>query len=362
MRQANLLFLRHLHGRVHEWRVRKQNQLILWNSLVFPLGKKVYVIGTPEHTNVGDSAIVLAEVNFLEKCGFSRERIKEITVNEYINESKLIKYCIDKRYLICWHGGGNLGDEWINEEHFRRNAMVDFSKNSMIIFPQTIFYTDTEKGRMEKKESVKYYNGKGNLTIVAREKKSLEIMRELYPDTTSLLTPDIVLSTAKEEFDVKKTQRTEVLLCLRSDGEKLLSNSECYELENILSKTVGCFRRMDMYSDIPITKKNRQESVHNKMQEFTGAKLVVTDRLHGMVFAAITGTPCIVFSNYNQKVAGTYEWIKDLSYIRYVDTVGEAKNAIEKLIDIKEGNFDNSKWIANFRELEEVIKKYTKEI
>ena len=61
------------------------------------------------------------------------------------------------------------------------------------------------------------------------------------------------------------------------------------------------------------------------MQEFCDAKLVITDRLHGMIFAAISETPCIVFSNYNHKVGGTYEWIKQLPYIRYVENMGEAK-------------------------------------
>lgn len=358
MEKDNFLFLRRLHGKMHMWRIRKQNQMALYKNIVFPLGKKVYVIGTPEHTNIGDSAIVLAELNFLVKSGFPKERIKEISFNEYQKEGKWIKNCISEKQLICWHGGGNLGDEWINEEYFRRNALIDFEKNPMIIFPQTIFYTDTEKGRREKQLSIRYYDGNKQLTIVAREKKSFEIVRELYPNTKSLLTPDIVLSTTKATFDVKKKQRTEVLLCLRNDAEKSLSNDECNAIEDILSKHVGSFRRIDMYSDIPITKENRKECVRKKMQEFAGAKLVITDRLHGMVFAAITGTPCIVFSNYNQKVAGTYEWIKDLSYIRYVDSVVEAENAIKDLVAIKEGDFDNSKWISSFGELEETINSF----
>ena len=36
------------------------------------------------------------------------------------------------------------------------------------------------------------------------------------------------------------------------------------------------------------------------MSEIGKRKVVVTDRLHGMIFCAITGTPCVVFSNYNQ--------------------------------------------------------------
>lgn len=59
----------------------------------------------------------------------------------------------------------------------------------------------------------------------------------------------------------------------------------------------------------------------NKFKDFQKSKLVITDRLHGMVFCAISGTPCIAFSNYNHKVKGTYDWIKDLDYIKYVDNI-----------------------------------------
>ena len=43
-----------------------------------------------------------------------------------------------------------------------------------------------------------------------------------------------------------------------------------------------------------------------------------TDRLHGMIFAFITGTPAIVFSNNNHKIEGAYEWIKDCGYIYFI--------------------------------------------
>ena len=359
MEKDNLLFLRRLHGRIHEWRIKKQESIILIKCLVWPFGKKVYLIGTPEHTNIGDSAIVLAEKAFLEKSGFKKNQIKEITLNEYSKYSDIIKKCVRKNQLICWLGGGNMGDQWLGEEYFRRNAMADFKENPMIIFPQTIYYTNTEGGKKEKELSVKYYDGNDRLTIVAREKISFDIMRELYPNVKILLTPDIVLSSTKELYGIKKEKRTDILLCMRNDSEKSLSIRECKIIEDILRKKVGDFKRTDMMSDIPVTKENREVCVQRKMREFAHAKLVVTDRLHGMVFAAITETPCIVFSNYNQKVSGTYEWIKGLNYIHYVNSVEELEKEIENLLEIKEGVFGNSTWSSAFNKLEETIKQYT---
>ena len=48
----------------------------------------------------------------------------------------------------------------------------------------------------------------------------------------------------------------------------------------------------------------------------SGKKLVVTDRLHCMIFCAVTGTPCIAFDNSNKKISGVYKmWLGDLNYI-----------------------------------------------
>ena len=66
---------------------------------------------------------------------------------------------------------------------------------------------------------------------------------------------------------------------------------------------------------------HRKEEVEKKLEEFKMAKLVVTDRLHGMIFAAITGTNCIVLNSRSRKLKGCYEWIRSLGYIRCADDV-----------------------------------------
>src|SRR5699024_1734022 len=59
----------------------------------------------------------------------------------------------------------------------------------------------------------------------------------------------------------------------------------------------------------------RKKYLERKFKEFSTSKLVVTDRLHGMIFSLITGTPCIAFDNISKKVSGVYEWFKDTGYI-----------------------------------------------
>ena len=140
------------------------------------------------------------------------------------------------------------------------------------------------------------------------------------------------------------------------DEEKYVGDGVWFELKAWLEQRgLSCFET-DLFSDERITKVNRKECVRKKMQEFSDAELVITDRLHGMIFSALTGTPCVVFSNYNHKVKGTYEWIKYLPYIRYVESVREAKGFIPELLSMKNCTYDNAPLMPYFDRLATIVR------
>lgn len=359
MREEDILYpLRRIHGFLHETRKQYQKKIKFALYLLFPVGKKVLLPGTPEHQNMGDSAIVIAQRNFLKKCGISNNRIKEVSFSEYRKYCKLLKRLVDKNVLITQLGGGNMGNQWLEEEKLHRDILIDFSDNTQIIFPQTIFYTATDCGEQEKRESVKYYNGCKKVTLFARENSSYKSMQELYPNASVSLAPDIVLSSTQEEFGVKKQKRDKILLCLRNDVEKSLTVKEHILVESYLKSHKYSFKVTDMYSECTVTKENRNDCVKRKMEEFASARLVITDRLHGMVFAAITGTPCIVFGNYNHKVKGTYEWIEYLQYIQFVDSVEEMERIFPELISMGNCKFNPTPLVPHFEKLAELVKSY----
>lgn len=347
--------LRKFHGEIHELILKQQRIKKLKKYIKHPKGVTAYILGSPDYENLGDSAILLAQILFLHAAGWDKEHIKELTFREYREYRKTVKKTIDDGQPIFGMGGGNMGNQWPVEEKFRYDMMDDFLNNPITIFPQTIYFLPGSKKEML--ASVPYYNERKNLTLVARERKSFEIMQTLYPQAKILLTPDIVLSTTMDNYGVERQERKGALLCVRSDVEKSVSDDVWIRLGQELDKQQLIHRKTDMYSDCLVTKENRMECVRKKMQEFCGAELVITDRLHGMVFSAITGTPCIVFSNYNQKVKGTYDWIHYLPYIRYVETMEEAIAAIPELIVMKECEFDNTPLLKYYEKLAEVVKE-----
>ena len=61
---------------------------------------------------------------------------------------------------------------------------------------------------------------------------------------------------------------------------------------------------------------------------------VLTDRLHGMIFGIITGTPCVVIDNKNHKISEVYNsWLKDYSNIKLVERV-DHKAIIDSLLEM----------------------------
>lgn len=327
------------------------NKLKSWIYIKFPLGEKYYILGTPTHPNVGDSAIALAETLFIRRTIGWRFPIKELTNSEVLQYSHYIN---PNHNHLFWHGGGNMGD-YYNEENYRRQFINKVS-SKLVIFPQTFFYSDTETGNKELVASIDIYNS-NSITIVAREKYSFERMKEMYPKARVILTPDIVLSSTCNDYGVSIVERSGVLFVTRTDLEKSIDDNTWEELKSKISQQGICYSVTDMYSKTPVTKENRAVIVREKMQEFCKAQLVITDRLHGMVFAALTDTPCVAFGNFNSKVKGTYEWINYLPYIRYVETLKEALEIIPKLLNMQNNQFCADPLILSFDELTNIIKE-----
>lgn len=311
----------------------------IWLKKKIKKKKTFFLVGTPLHENIGDAAIAFAEQIFLKYCLPDNVNIIEINQNQMIEYLDVLKLIIKPDSTILFHGGGNMGDEWIKEEIDRRKVMNSFSKNRMIILPQTIYYKNKEKFD----ESVNFYSQFKNLIIVAREKTSFEIIKKNYMNEI-LLTPDIVFFL-KNKINPKLSKvRKGCLLCYRNDNEISMSKQVKDGIEIELNKQGIDYSYTDMINQCQIMPNMREDIIYQKLLEFSGARLVITDRLHGMIFCYLTNTPCLVFGNYNHKVFGTYEWIKDTNYIKF----GEIKNLEKQILgllnikDYKQGEIINS--------------------
>ena len=60
---------------------------------------------------------------------------------------------------------------------------------------------------------------------------------------------------------------------------------------------------------------DREDELLNVWNQIASSKLVITDRLHAMIFCYLLHIPCIVLKTYNYKLIAQYEWIKEESFI-----------------------------------------------
>jgi|SRR5690625_4602302 len=298
----------------------------------------IYVIGAPEHGNLGDHAIMDAELKFL-KDHFSNYRVVEIPYNMIFLKLNELKDLIKKEDIVCVTGGGYMGSLWPRSEEFVRKIVTNFLENKVIVFPQTAYYeTNSPKAVAYLNDSVDIYNSHNDLTLTAREKSTYNLFQKHYTNSNNILTPDIGLYLNETN---KAIQRDGILVCLRSDREKVTDTSNLMELVKRKANKFNLeITETDTVLHRPVFREQRENLLQKKLDEFRSAKIVVTDRLHGMIFAVVTSTPCIALDNKTGKVKGVYSWIEDQNYITLLDDLNNFDEQFQRLIDIKDPTYE----------------------
>lgn len=287
--------------------------------------KKAIMVATAEHANIGDSAITLAEQYFLSQY-FPEYFQVEISTYEFSQKESFLHAILNPGDILFLNGGGNLGDRYMGEEELHRKIVSEFPNQKIIIFPQTIFFSDTEQGRRELEKSAKIYNSHRDLTLYVRGEINMSLARAYFAGVNVVLMPDMVhILRSNYGFD-----RNGILLCLRNDEEGKLNQEQretVIRAANAAFETVN--RTTNMHSG-DVSRENRGFVVRSELMRFARHQLVVTDRLHGMIFSAVTGTPCVVFSSGDHKIKDYYHtFFRDSNAVFYV---GESVDILEEAI------------------------------
>ena len=77
------------------------------------------------------------------------------------------------------HGGGYLGTLWISEENRFRKVVQAFNKNKIIVFPQTVYFSNDEEGRRQLEISKEIYSSNSSLHVILRDLKSYNYFQEI---------------------------------------------------------------------------------------------------------------------------------------------------------------------------------------
>lgn len=145
-------------------------------------------------------------------------KITEVYAANTLTLLPQIKKNIKPNDIITIVGGGNMGDMYGDIELLRLIIVNHFQKNKVILFPQTIFYSDSKEAKWLKNLSKNIYCSHNNLIMLAREMVSYNTMKALYPSVNIRLVPDIVMTLNQINRTIKREQK--VTYCLRQDNEQ----------------------------------------------------------------------------------------------------------------------------------------------
>lgn len=319
----------------------------------------ILLFNVPAHANIGDHMIAEAEKIFFEKH-FPEYHFVEVTNSVYNECHRLIHNILRPEDVIIITGGGFLGSLWIDGgEDVVRRIMREYRDRKIVVFPQSIFFEDTEEGERERNFSCDIYNECKAITLFLREDLSYHrALSMMHNPGFCHLVPDIVLSMTKSDFVTSEetVRGNKGAICLKNCKESRYGEEEKAQIIAIARRFHSDICFTSMYAEQEIDPNERKRFIEDKLMEISNYKFMITDALHCMISCAIVGTPCVAFDNISGKVRGVYEWIRHLPYIQFVDGCEELQDALQEVLQAEDRSFrfDYSPFDA---ELEEAVRE-----
>jgi pyruvyl transferase EpsI len=318
--------------------------------------RRIFLIGSEDFRDLKDHHIAISEIEYLQNA-FPDYAIIEITASEYITVRRMLSFLIKNRDLICIPGGGNMANVNSLAECIRRDVIQKYRNNRKVIFPQTIHYSTSEDGILQLVRDQSFIKKCKNLTLCVREESSYQLAKQ-YFNCNVILIPDMLLySSYDKHFNF---ERIGTILLFHNEIDGVLSSQDKLLIGNIVQQYTNKIQFNDTILNSNIGVFDRKEVVASFVQKIAKAKLVITDHLHGMLFCAITQTPCIVLPGFKEKIEEVYEWVSKLGYIKVIRDISELEEAVQEFLRIEKIEYDNSSIREGFGVLTKFLQEETR--
>ena len=315
--------------------------------------KRFWIFCTPEYGNLGDQALLFAEEAFVRHY-FPDYRICKAPLGRTDGLSGgAIAGLVRPGDCCAIQAGGNFGTLYpgihLSQEHIIRSLW----KKRLFVFPQTFYYGEDAEGKRALQRTKEVYEKSRGLLLFARERDSHEFVRNHFPTVKTVLGPDMALYLPPYE---SSKPRHGVLVGIRPDGERTISDGAYGQLLELLAKRFGRLEDFDTDVYRNLSEEEAREELTELWERMAGAEAVVTDRLHGMVFAALTQTPCVLLRSLSHKIEGVYQWVKPLEYIQLARDVNGVDAALDRAMAVRNPIFDLPEVRKAFDEMAALIR------
>lgn len=293
-------------------------------DLVLPAGPRSFIFLAADYGNIGDLAITAAQESFLSRT-LGGHTVIRVPISRTRTQLQSIKKQINANDLVTIVGGGNMGSLYPDIEELRQLVIRSFPENRIVCFPQTLDWDTSAVSTKAIRRIVKVYAGHPDTHVFARESITRDKLGELFsqhPNVKVGYTPDIVLSASGHILGATgSNEASGILKCLRDDKERSLDEKNALRLDSAIVACGEPVTVTDTHAGgARLAEDVCAKLVADKVNQFRSAKLVVTDRLHGMILSVLAGTPCLVIPNANHKIRQTWlDWLGAQPLVRFME-------------------------------------------
>lgn len=298
--------------------------------------RDVALVDVPVHTNVGDAAIWLGEVEALKALGV---RVRYACHLHGYDATALGRRLGDGVVLV--HGGGNLGDLWPAHQALRERVLEDFPDRPVVQLPQSVcFRSDAALHRARRA-----FEKHPRLTLLVRDGRSLDAVRRDL-DTDAILCPDGAFCLPEPP---RLPPLRETLWLLRTDHEatdrRAPRGVEAVDwLDEPPSRPVRLARLLDGAgrtggaTGAGLALRLHDRAARRRYRRgcalLSSARVVVSDRLHAHVLCLSLGIPHVLLDDRFGKIgAFVRTWTEDFPLVHLARDAGEAERIAAALLE-----------------------------
>lgn len=265
----------------------------------------VALVDFPDHSNVGDSAIWLGEMAWLEDAG--RAPVYHAALDNY-SHADLRAVAPEGPVLI--HGGGNFGTTWPRHEELRLSLLREFPGRPIVQLPQSIHYGDEAQIGIMARAIAAH----GAFTLLVRDARSLALARQ-YFECDVRLCPDAALYLGRQQ---RQAPRADIFALLRTDHEGTLGAADIPSgvlaadwLEEGAGERKLMRLRLRLDAMLARSEQDRRLRRYRMLAQWrlrrglallSQGRVIVTDRLHAHILSLMLDIPQVVLDNSYGKV------------------------------------------------------------
>ncbi len=275
----------------------------------------VALLDHPHYFNAGDHLIYSGTLAYLGALGCSVDYV----CAPHTYDAELLERRVPTGPILL-QGGGNFGDRWPMHQRFRERVVADFPHRRIVQLPQSFDFTDKEALRATRA----VYEKHPDLTILIRDRRGTERAADAFPTADVRFCPDLAFGA---DVAPPADPVTDVVVLARRDAEAVDRPPTLRPSEEQVDWSLGLSANARWWSSaaleaaawrVPGLRRPAYPLARAAMDLRTALNLdaacarlgrgrvVVTDRLHGGVLAALLGRPVFLVDNVNKKVSAIH--------------------------------------------------------